>query len=233
MTTLLIDADLVAFRCAATAENDPEAIALARTNEFMEKLLEETQATHYETFLSGKNNFRYTIFPEYKANRIGKYRPRWEKECKDFLREEWNGYSEETLEADDLLAIRQTELGDESIIASIDKDLKQVPGWHYHWEQTRLGNVISEAKLFYVNEHEALLHFYTQLIVGDTADGIKGVPGLGKKAAEVLQNCVTELEMFNIVREMYSCDEALEMNGRVLYMTRERGKMWEFPIELD
>lgn len=230
---LLIDGDLVAFRCAATAEQEECSIAIARTNEFMEKLLAETSATEYETFLSGSKNFRYTIFPEYKANRIGKYRPRWEKECKNFLREEWQAHSEETLEADDLLAIRQTELKDTSIICSIDKDLKQVPGWHYHWEQTRLGKVVAEAKLFYVNEHEALLHFYTQLIIGDTADGIKGVVGAGKKAAAVLENCVTEEEMFNIVREMYSCDEEMLMNGQVLYMLRERDKLWEFPIELE
>ena len=38
-------------------------------------------------------------------------------------------------EADDTIAIRATELGDEAIIVSLDKDFDQVVGWHYNFSK--------------------------------------------------------------------------------------------------
>lgn len=229
----LIDGDLVAFRCAATAEQEEEAIASARAGLFIEKLLMETDCSEFEIYFSGKNNFRYNIFPEYKANRIGKYRPKWEASTKEFLHKEWGAIWYEGAEADDILAIRQTELGDNSIIVSIDKDMKQVPGWHYQWEQTRKAIVVKEASRFYVTPIEGTRHFYRQLIIGDGADGIQGVPGSGPKAAAVLDDCTTEEEMFLTVRSMYDCDEAMLMNGQILWLQRHPGQIWEFPSGLD
>lgn len=229
----LIDGDLVAFRCAATAENEDEIVAHVRTNDFMEKLVLETGATEVYCYLSGKDNFRYNLFPEYKANRIGKYRPKWEKSSKEFLVDAWNATWFDGGEADDALAIEQTKHGDNSIIVSIDKDMAQVPGWHYRWEQLRKGVVVKEASKFYVTPIEGLRNFYRQLIIGDSADGIQGVPGSGPKAAEILDDCSTEEEMFITVRNMYDCDEAMLMNGRVLWLMRHPGQLWEFPSGLD
>src|SRR5690606_31733735 len=49
----------------------------------------------------------------------------------------WDAYVSIGMEADDELAIHQTkalEEGRETIICTRDKDLRQVPGWHYGWE---------------------------------------------------------------------------------------------------
>jgi 5'-3' exonuclease len=227
----LLDGDLIAFRCASTAENEGEQIALARTNEFVEKLLLETEVGSYEVYISGEGNFRKTIFPEYKANRIGKYRPRHEEACKQFLISEWGAQRSHGCETDDMLGIRATELGYISIICSIDKDLSMIPGWHYHWQQTRLGEIVAEAKRFYVTPTEGLRNFYRQLIIGDAADGIKGVKGAGKKAAAVLDSYTEEIDMFNIVRGMYDNDEEMLMNGQVLHIWRKTNDIWEFPKE--
>ena len=65
----LIDHDLVVFRCAASAENDSLNIAIHRAEALLDELLTKTGADSYRAFLSGKSNFRKTIYPEYKANR--------------------------------------------------------------------------------------------------------------------------------------------------------------------
>ena len=65
----LIDQDLVCFRCAASAENDDLGIAIYRANELFDQILEKTGASSYRAFLTGTNNFRKQIYPEYKANR--------------------------------------------------------------------------------------------------------------------------------------------------------------------
>ena len=54
----LIDSDLVAYRCAATAENDPEVVALFRVDKLMQAIVDETESTEFRAFLSGSNNFR-------------------------------------------------------------------------------------------------------------------------------------------------------------------------------
>ena len=65
----LIDMDLVCFRCAASAEEDDLGIAIYRMNELLDQILEKTGATEYRAFLTGEDNFRKQIYPEYKANR--------------------------------------------------------------------------------------------------------------------------------------------------------------------
>lgn len=222
----LIDGDLACFRCAATAEEEEEWVAHTRVEEFIKRMVYETEVDRFEIYFSSPNNFRYAIFPEYKANRINAYRPKWEKSTKDFIAKTYGATSWDGLEADDVLAIRQTELGDNSIIISIDKDMRQVPGWHYNWEQVRKGVIVKPAQKFYVTPIEGLRHFYKQLIIGDSADGIKGISGKGPKAAEILDTAQTEKEMYNIVRDMYSCDEEMIMNGQVLWLQRQLGGVW-------
>lgn len=231
----LIDGDIVAFMCAASAENDDEAwIPNSRADNLIDRILQETEADEYEVWLSGDNNFRYQVYPEYKANRIDTYRPKWEKEVKEHLRKEWQANTAHGCEGDDYLGIRQYDLsghnfsiGDKhSVICTIDKDLNQIPGWHYSWELTKLGKVIRPAKIWFITPEEATRFFYTQLLVGDPTDNIKGVPGIGPKKAEKLLQDTNPEEMLQIVRDQYSCDEELEMNAQVLYIRHKPEEMW-------
>ena len=64
----LIDADIVAYRVACTLqEDDAEDFVYARAEDLVDQILVNTEATEYRLFLTGKDNFRYTIYPEYKA----------------------------------------------------------------------------------------------------------------------------------------------------------------------
>jgi 5'-3' exonuclease len=80
--------------------------------------------------------------------------------------------------------------------------------------------------------------FYYQLLVGDSADNIKGCKGIGKvKANRAIEVGMTEWDMFEIVRELYGNDEELLMNAQVLKIQQQTGELWQFPqqqtIELE
>lgn len=215
----LIDADIVTFRGAFSAEEEEEAwIACSRAEGILHDINQTLGPSTQELWLSGSNNFRYDVFPEYKANRITTKRPRWEKEVRNFLIENYGAQVAEG-EADDMLGIRQTELEGNSLIATIDKDLDMIPGWHY--------NFVKKEKYF-VTPEQAIRFFYYQCLVGDTADGVKGVPGIGpKKAENILASCNTEEEYYKAVVDKFSCYEEFEMTARVLWIHREHGGIWE------
>lgn len=249
----LIDADLVAYRSAASCEPtrikpDREAreVAILRADELMRRILHETGAESYRAFIGGEDNFRYKIYPEYKANRTDKPKPEYLQDVRAFLVSEWNAEIVNGMEADDAMAIAQTKelyYSDEpetmgelipdqcsSIICSIDKDLLQTAGWHY--------NFVRLERQF-VDELAGLKHFYTQLILGDQSDNIPGYDGkMRPKVPQFLQPCIDsiwrstdEYEMFSIVLEMYGGDtERLHRNALLLYILRHESDEWRPPV---
>ena len=216
---LLVDADILVFRAGFSAEDEEEAfVACSRADQMLRDMGAELGTDPLELWLSGKDNFRYAIYPEYKANRIAAKRPKWEQAVREYLIREW-GAQVAVGEADDALGIRQTELGDNSCIATIDKDLLMIPGWHY--------NFVKKEKQ-YVDIPTAWYNFYYQLLVGDTADGVKGVPNVGPvKAKKILGQCADAKEMYDAVVNNYGSYEEFEMNARVLWIWREHNGMWK------
>jgi DNA polymerase-1 len=212
----LIDADIVAYRIACTLdEDDAEDFAYARAEDLIDQILVNTNATEYHLYLTGKNNYRYTIYPEYKAHRP-KEKPFWLEKIRQYLIANFNAEVIDGQEADDALGIAQTT---DTIICSIDKDLLMIPGMHYNFVKD---------EFIEVDHYGAMIHFYMQCLVGDRADNIKGIPGIGiKKAERILENCYTEQQFFNAVREAYSNDEELLMNGRVLWIRRKPNEDWK------
>ena len=233
----LIDGDLVAYINAATAENDPKEIAILRTDKFVRDILEKTNADSYRIFLSGSDNFRYKINPEYKANRKDTPDPKWREACKEFLVTEWKAEVTEGYEADDALGINQSlmypEPGNEqTIICSIDKDLDMIPGMHYSWPIIRLGKEVRPGKIYEVSEIEGLRSFFRSLLVGDRSDNIIGINGIGKvKASKLIDHLEDENEMSRIVYELYDNHERFEMNAKCLWIMREEGDIWQLMKE--
>lgn len=213
----LIDQDLVCFRCAASAEEDDLGIALYRANELFDQILEKTQASSYRAFLTGTNNFRKQIYPEYKANRTAP-KPKHLEDLRKWAVSEANAeVADEGLEADDMLGIYQT---DDTIICSLDKDLLQIPGHHFSWEINGKGWTRPD-KFTEQSELEGLRLFYEQCVKGDRSDNIKGIEGMGeKKAAVLLQGAKTEKEMLNRVLSAYGNEEEFLMNASCLWILR-------------
>ena len=212
----LIDADIVAYRVACTLEDDDaEDFVYARAEDLIDNILVSTEATEYRLFLTGKNNFRYTIYPEYKAHRP-KEKPFWLEKCRQYLIATFNAEVVNGQEADDALGIAQTE---DTIICSIDKDLLMIPGRHYNFVKDEFQEVTNDS---------GMRHFYMQCLTGDRSDNIKGIEQIGpKKAEKILVGCITEQELFNAVREAYSNDEEFLMNGRVLWIRRKENEDWK------
>ena len=220
----LIDGDIITFRAAASAEGEEEAwVPTSRANIMIEEILHDVGATSYEIWLSGDNNFRYTVYPEYKANRIRASRPKWENEVKDYLVRVWDAQRSSGCEADDMLGVRQTVDPSNSIICTIDKDLWQIPGFKWNFVKKEKSDVT------YL---EGMRFFYYQMLVGDTTDGIKGVPGIGpKKAERILLQGETVEEWHELVRDAYNNDDFMEMSGKCLWIWRKMNDIWRLPIE--
>lgn len=221
---LLIDADIVTFRAAFSAEEEPEAwIACGRADNMIEEMIGFLGTPDVELWLSGKDNFRYSIYPEYKANRITAKRPKYEQEVKKYLVDTWGAEWSEGCEADDMLGVRCTEIGPQSTICTIDKDLDMIPGYHY--------NFVKKERYFQTPE-QASYCFYYQCLVGDTADGIKGVPGIGPvKAKRILDGCDSEEGMYQATVNQFSCYEEFEMTAKVLWIWRTMGGIWKDPFK--
>ena len=220
----LIDHDLVVFRCAASAENDSLNIAIHRVEALLDELLTKTGADSYRAFLSGKSNFRKTIYPEYKANRTAP-KPIHLEALREYALEKQNAeLAPDTLEADDALGINQT---DDTMIVSLDKDLLMVPGKHFSWEINGKGWSKPD-KFFTQNVIGGMRLFFEQCLKGDTADNIKGIEKIGNKRAKaLLADCVTEQEMFDTVRDAYSNDEEFIMNASVLWIMQHEEDIWK------
>ena len=236
MTIALIDSDIVAYRSAASCEpskarayTEPLEVAIQRADELMHRIMQDTEASSQQSFLTGSNNFRTKINPEYKANRKDKPRPQWLQPVREFLVTQWQAKVEDEQEADDALGIEQcaAELGS-TIIVSIDKDLLCIPGRHYNFVT---GDFYEQDSI------SATRHFYYQLLLGDGSDNIFGFDGLARqKVPQKLEHVFNELgsyndesDMFSFVRGLYNDDKRLLMNGQCLYIRREPDQIWQFP----
>lgn len=121
----------------------------------------------------------------------------------------------EGFEADDLLSIDQRKRLDklDTIICSRDKDLRITPGMHFSWScgkqaqwgparVTELGELELKGDKKLVGN--GLKFFYAQVIMGDPTDNIPGLPRGGPVLAfKTLEDCSSELEMFEKVSSLY------------------------------
>lgn len=221
----LIDADNVAIACAFAAADKSEQDAKDYASLMLDGILKDVNADSYELWLSGGDNFRYNVYPEYKANRKDQVRPEYEQVVKQHMVDHWQANYSEGLEADDMLGIRQTE---DTIICHLDKDLNQIKGLHFNWELKRLGEIVREKRIYTTSAEEADYWFFYQLLVGDTVDNIKGVKGIGpKKAAGMLYGCETNMQRYEQVLSAYRGDEEeLNINAECVYIWRKPNDNW-------
>jgi 5'-3' exonuclease len=182
-TLLLIDGDQYLYRSCAACEKD------VRWDE-ENHVLTANEADVWDTLMGAFNNifdhfgtkdhvmamgeapyFRHVIDPNYKPGRGRK--PLCFYDIRERMRGEFNVVTMPTLEADDVMGILSTKPGPvEKIIIARDKDMQTIPG--KLWDGLKF-QVVTEAAA-------DRFHMY-QTLVGDTADGYKGCPGVGDVAA--------------------------------------------------
>lgn len=229
MTIAVIDGDIVCYRCAASAEKDDQQVALIRASRLLQDIISETGADEIKLFLSGSENFRYQIYPEYKANRRDLPRPQHLQAVREFLVLKWGADVTDGYEADDAIGVVCSETSG-SVCASIDKDLLQLPGEHYNFVTRQFQTV---------DVLDGWRNFYQQLILGDKADNIPGFDGKSRvkwpkfleQSRLALLAAQSSYEMYLVVRGLYTSvnQELLERNAKVLYLWRKLNDQWSPP----
>lgn len=151
-------------------------------------------------------------FKEYKANRKAELEvfKIWKPVIKERLFTHWGFISVAGLEADDIISLAAEDMREENmqdgrepghgyVVCSIDKDLRQIPGAFYDYKKLDFGDV---------NEMQATWLFWYQMIVGDSGDGVAGIPKKGDVAAHKALDPLVDSkdyagEMERTVRRMY------------------------------
>lgn len=230
----LIDGDLVAYRSAASCEPtkakpflEPLEVAMYRLHDMVQTIIKGTNSNDMEFYIGGENNFRKQLYPEYKANRT-KPPPTWLQECREMLVVQYGATVVNGMETDDALGIAQTKYDGNSRIVSIDKDLLQVPGYHFNW-------VKNEHTL--VSPLDGLRTFYKQAICGDGTDNIpsfdgkirNSTPKFIEKLQLPIESMDNELSMFDYVSSLYEDQEVLIRNLNLLYILRQEDMYWTCP----
>lgn len=177
-------------------------------------------------FLSGVGNFRYSIATRraYKGNRDTP-KPMHAKALTAHLVKRGAVVSAGE-EADDLLGIAATATPG-SVIATVDKDLMQVPGKHYDF--------VKKEELR-VSAKEAVINFYAQVLSGDPIDNVPGLEGIGPvKARKILEGAESPLDCWARCIVHYEGDfegrgveYAIEA-ARLVYVRRKVNEMWKPP----
>jgi DNA polymerase-1 len=227
---VLIDGDIVAYRAAFSTQDLLPKDAEEKVDDLINYILGETllfpNPSDYKIFLTGKDNFRFDIaksFP-YKGNRKNSEKPTHFYHVREYLVNKWGATVSSGEEADDLISKEATRLGSDTIIASVDKDMLQIPCKHFNfttgeWKQ--------------VSEWEGLKFFYTQILTGDRSDNIIGLYRVGPvTASKMLEGCVTEKDLWDNVLKAYDNDkDRVIENARLLWLRREEEEIWQPPAE--
>jgi len=229
---LLLDADILAYKACSvnqktfsfgTAINEADTYRAA--DDMVREYAEEVGGVNdvIVCLTDSDGNFRKAFDTRYyKTQRATQAKPQLLEHCKAYLAEGYTSYWRPRLEADDIMAILACHpdlVPGEKIIVSEDKDLRTVPGKLWNPDRRELG-VIDITPL------EAAQFHMWQTIVGDTADNVKGAPGVGKNSvyAQDVLELDTAADLWDCVLEAFASrggteDDAIHQ-ARMLRMLR-------------
>jgi len=180
---LLVDADFIVYKACAAAETEIDwgddtilvtskfSDAYSATQRELTKLKNKFGSfSSMILFFSDSQNFRKKILPDYKGHRNRK-KPCGYKRVINALKKEYKVIVKPTLEADDSMGVYATKYPG-NMIVSPDKDMKQIPGQLYNFDET-----------FTITPEEGAQWHLIQTCAGDQTDGYGGVSGIGVKRA--------------------------------------------------
>lgn len=172
---LLLDGDIIAYSMACAVEgNQGDSLDLQESIADMVARwtrIDPEQEADIVIALSKGRSFRYDTYPGYKKHRQDQPDPLYRAEAMQILRDEYYCADQDKLEGDDILGILSTEKPNQSVIVSIDKDLRQIPGYYFNPQKME--------KAEYIDPGQALFNFHMQWLMGDPGDGYPGIPKVG------------------------------------------------------
>lgn len=241
MKSLLIDADIIAYRIGFTALKSSwgEQLAVSTFHNTITEICDTLNGTPSLYFTGRGPRYREQFANEipYKQSREGKERPLFLPEMTEYA---FNAFpccvsNSQWGEADDLIACAAYKCAsfDEYVVVTIDKDLNMIPGNHY--------NPVKKES-FFMSKEDAYMFFFKQLLAGDKTDDIPGIKGIGlTRASKILKGCSDSPEKaFDRVLDTYSNhysdlseDEIATMiynRANLLWLRRTHEEVWTPPI---
>ncbi len=224
----------------------PLPFVLASAKSTLERISYATCSGGLHLILSpeGGTSYRHLIAKQrgYKSNRSSRARPVYYPDIRKYLIDRHGARVVEQREADDELSILANDLradGDTYVVATIDKDLDQIPGHHYDYR---------EHVSYMVDQESAERWFWIQALAGDPTDAIPGCWKIGAtKAArivdEVLETACTQEDIWQALVSVYedskatagcpyadqpAVDVATE-TARLVYLQKRAGELWMPP----
>lgn len=230
----LIDADSICYKYASIYQDtcvwdrsDKDNIVATVTTDweaakeemigFVQGIVDTTDAEGRVLILSPKRTFRYDVAEDYKGNRKPPEVPlELLPRLREYMLEEMGALCFDNVEADDVCVSRMYQEPGKYILCHIDKDLNQAIGEHYNYN-TR--------EFYEIDQETADYWFYSQVLEGDSVDGIKGCPKIGKiRAAKILAKVKPE-EYWEAIIEAYEKagkdEEYAIQQARLVYMLRD------------
>ncbi len=220
---VLLDADGLVYQLGFALEdiNNPNTVEKCVHNKVqdiqshLERIFKDVTEPKIILSPTGQANFRFklaTIKP-YKGNRVQPKPKHYE-----LIREIFSSYPSFQMadkeEADDLLADIAARDPEHTIIVSGDKDLRQVPGWHYepldkrpiyYVDKDQEGVVFLEktpgnkTQIFATGNNWLLI----QMLLGDPVDNIPGIPGYGPVKIYNIFTTAPDQYFVTVVRRLY------------------------------
>lgn len=218
----LIDCDVLTYRCGFAADGqmkrealehepgatpqrvaemlaevDYKAKALQNVKTVMDHVISKFNGD-YRAFIYGGGNFRYELatMRPYKGNRDKMVKPKYFRDIQQYITDVWKAEVVVGQESDDAIGIYQCACPyGTTVICSNDKDMDQIPGWHFNWIKD---------ELYEVSPEEADMMLFYQMLTGDSTDNIPGVTNIGpKKASKILDKCMSPHEAYDAVKKLY------------------------------
>ena len=197
----------------------------------IESIRYQTEAKSVELYFSSGLTFRHKLKDTYKSNRKTMRYPEGLEWLKSELIKSYSGAVCDGIEADDMVVYLKRREPKKYKLCAVDKDvLNSVPGKHFDYFYKRMHWIETDIQT-------ATKWPYLQTLMGDPADNIPGLRGIGVKTAEkLLKECILPCECWNVVVEKYiekgeSIKHAIE-TMRLVNMHQWNGKsidLWNPP----
>lgn len=226
---LLIDGDIIAYQASSSVQRDINwgddlwtchaflSDAQQQFNNIIDEILNRDVfvADDYDIIyaFSDANNFRKDLNPTYKENRVNKRKPTCYKALVDSIKQKYNTVTLPNIEGDDVLGILATDPEYDSIIVSLDKDMKTLPCKFYNFGKDELITITEDRAKYW--------HMY-QTLIGDTTDGYSGCPKYGPVKASKLLDETDPQDYWKVVVDAFKkqgmTEEDALLQARMAYI---------------
>jgi hypothetical protein len=255
---LILDGDGPAYRVAATCKRLDTAIRRYQQDMLTQLFLTGSESVRIHLTASNSDKcgrFRIKAAKPYQGNRSNKDKPSLLEPLREAMtdRRNWLAEFDEVImnrkkEADDAMITDAYIYKEHGVIWSDDKDLNMTP--YPQWDRTAgvllpsdpFGSLAMKYSAAGVGKctGRSLLFFWAQMLMGDTADNVKGILTLKGKtcgavgAYEYLKDTKSATEAANLVLDAYrDIDQNPLPEGWLLFLHRnETDSFWKYLSEL-